>query len=254
VSVALVLVAAVTAGVVAATSGGARRVEVAHSPKEVEPARLNGFDAVVVLPAGATADDADRMATILDESSAVGQYAALPAVGLALSLGADAEALRLVDRVCADPSTRSFAVKTASAEAIPALQEAAASRATVLPVFTRGAFDVEIDMKVAATAEQTEAIQTALQQDPDVAGYRFTSHQDAYEEFRRLFADQPDLIESEAADGSGLPETFRLTVSPGASAAAVADRYDRLPGVDEAKASVWLHTLSEVCALRHSSP
>ena len=85
-------------------------------------------------------------------------------------------------------------------------------------------------MQVKATAAETDSVRGALEQDPDVDKVTFLSHRDAYNEFKRLFADQPELIQSESPDGSGLPESFELVLGAGASASAVTTRYETAPG------------------------
>ena len=54
----------------------------------------------------------------------------------------------------------------------------------------------------------------------------------AYEEFKRMFADQPSLIESTTADA--LPTSFRIAVRKGVDPETVAARLGGSAGVDEA--------------------
>jgi cell division transport system permease protein len=94
-----------------------------------------------------------------------------------------------------------------------------------------GDYDVEFFMQVHAPEAQALAFQGLLARDPDVAKYQFLNHADAYEEFKKLFANQPTLIKNETP--AGLPESFRVLVRDGASRAAVVRRYEHQPGVDQ---------------------
>src|SRR5690242_13303766 len=71
--------------------------------------------------------------------------------------------------------------------------------------------ELEIFMRVKATPDQTKAVADMLKHDPNVKKVQFLDHAAAMAEFNRLFADQQVLVESEPKDGSGLPESFRVT-------------------------------------------
>jgi hypothetical protein len=90
--------------------------------------------------------------------------------------------------------------------------------------------EAEIFMNVDATDAQINAVRTMLDDDPSVATYEFLSKQDAYEEFKRIFADQEQLVESTNADA--LPTSFRVT--PTADATFNENHvYNGLVGVNE---------------------
>lgn len=90
---------------------------------------------------------------------------------------------------------------------------------------------LEVFMNVDATQGQIEAVQTALDEDPNVRDYRFLTKEDAYEEFKRLFRDNPDLIETVEPDR--LPTSFRVAPQRAELTRVVADTYRTSPGVDE---------------------
>ena len=251
-SIAIVLVGAVTAGVVAATAGGAGRVEVAHSVKEVDLDRLGPFDAVVVLPTAATPDDAERVAAVLADSAAVAQYAPLPAAQLVKAVRFSADGRPLGDRACSEPTIVSFGVKLSAGSAEAALARDVGAGATTEPVDMRAVDDAEVFMRVRATQAQTAAVAEALRSDSDVVRYRFIDHAAAFNDFKRLFADQPKLIQSEAPDGSGLPESFQLVLRVGASTPALTARYEQLGGVDQVITPNRNASLAEACAFLHS--
>jgi cell division transport system permease protein len=93
--------------------------------------------------------------------------------------------------------------------------------------------ELEIFMNVRATSGQEAALNRALKNDKDVRSFKFLTKQDAYEEFKRLFRDQPDLVQT--TDPSALPSSFRVAPQTAEQTKAVADRYQTQPGVDEVK-------------------
>jgi cell division transport system permease protein len=94
--------------------------------------------------------------------------------------------------------------------------------------------ELEIFMNVDANQQQIDAVQADLDgliADKQVRDYRFLSKQDAYEEFKRIFNDQPALVESTTADA--LPTSYRVAPTKAELTAAVAARFEAIPGVDE---------------------
>jgi cell division transport system permease protein len=65
-----------------------------------------------------------------------------------------------------------------------------------------------------------------------VKDVRFLNHAEAYKEFKRLFQDQPVLVESEPSDGSGLPESFRVAPLSAELTTTVGKAFENVPGVD----------------------
>ena len=226
----------------------------AHSVKEVELDRLGQFDAVVVLPTAAPPDDADRIATALGDSAAVAEFAPLTPADLVRALGFGSDHRALVDRACNEPAITSYAVRLAAGARASALADVVGTGGTTVTVSPRSGTDAEIFMQVKATAAETDSVRGALEQDPDVDKVTFLSHRDAYNEFKRLFADQPELIQSESPDGSGLPESFELVLGAGASASAVITRYEQLPGVDTVITPSRTASLAQLCASLRLSP
>jgi cell division transport system permease protein len=58
------------------------------------------------------------------------------------------------------------------------------------------------------TDEQRTAIETRLDDSPEVARYVYESKEEAYERFKQQFSQQPELVENTPADA--LPESFRV--------------------------------------------
>ncbi|QSB15637.1 ABC transporter permease [Natronosporangium hydrolyticum] len=78
--------------------------------------------------------------------------------------------------------------------------------------------------------ERTELEQT-LATDPLVADYFYETQEEAYEQFRALFADQPDLIE--AVGPESLPESFRVRLTDPERFQEIDARYSAVPGISE---------------------
>jgi cell division transport system permease protein len=93
--------------------------------------------------------------------------------------------------------------------------------------------ELEIFMNVKATQGQIEAMNRALKADKDVRSFRYLTKQDAYNEFKNLFRDQPDLVRTTTPDA--LPPSFRVAPSRAELTQTVAERYQASPGVDEVK-------------------
>ncbi|MFM7271916.1 MAG: permease-like cell division protein FtsX [Actinomycetes bacterium] len=93
--------------------------------------------------------------------------------------------------------------------------------------------ELEIFMNVDATDGQVQAVQRQLANDPDVRSSRYLTKEDALKEFRRLFRDQPDLVNS--VDAASLPSSFRVAPVRAELTQVVADRFESQPGVDEVK-------------------
>jgi cell division transport system permease protein len=92
--------------------------------------------------------------------------------------------------------------------------------------------ELEIFMNVEATDSQVAAVREELSSDRDlVASFKFLSKQDAYEEFKRIFQDQPDLVEN--VDPESLPESFRVVPREAELTATIANRFSGRAGVDE---------------------
>ena len=93
--------------------------------------------------------------------------------------------------------------------------------------------ELEIFMNVDATEAQIAAVQRQLVNDPEVRDFKYLTKDDALTEFRRLFKDQPDLVNS--VDAAALPSSFRVAPVKAELTKTVADRFQSQPGVDEVK-------------------
>lgn len=84
-----------------------------------------------------------------------------------------------------------------------------------------------------ATAAQKQAIADAMHAEPGASGVRFMRAAEAYEQFKRLYRDRPEL--AGAAGPQDLPASYRVTLPSQAAAEAAAARFRALPGVDEVR-------------------
>lgn len=94
----------------------------------------------------------------------------------------------------------------------------------------KGGVEFEIFMQVGATEQQIEEVRTALEEDPDVDSIRFLDQEDAFDEFQRIFVDEPDLRESIRPED--LPSSFRVIPTDPAFTEDIVARYETAPGVD----------------------
>jgi cell division transport system permease protein len=90
--------------------------------------------------------------------------------------------------------------------------------------------ELEIFMKVGATHSEVQNIEDSLKTDPQVKSYKYLSQQDAYDIFKKDFADQPALVES--TKPSDLPESFRVAPIKAELTQPLADAYQHRPSVD----------------------
>jgi cell division transport system permease protein len=94
--------------------------------------------------------------------------------------------------------------------------------------------ELEIFMNVDANQQQINSVRGDLEDlitAKQVRNYKFLNKADAYSEFKRIFKDQPALIESTTQDA--LPTSFRVAPTRGELTAEVAARFDAVPGVDQ---------------------
>ena len=90
--------------------------------------------------------------------------------------------------------------------------------------------ELEIFMKTNASPQQVQDMKDALSSDKQVKSFRFLNHNDAYNEFKKIFRDQPALVESTTPDV--LPESFRVVPVTAELTTPVATAYQGQPGVD----------------------
>ncbi|CAN5694374.1 permease-like cell division protein FtsX [soil metagenome] len=96
-----------------------------------------------------------------------------------------------------------------------------------------GGIEFIVFMEPEANQDQLDAIDSALAENPDVESHTFVDKEKAFDEFRQLFADSPDLVSN--VEPAILPTSFR--VKPGVQEAEVIDGLGQTfaddPGVQE---------------------
>ncbi|UQU64206.1 permease-like cell division protein FtsX [Couchioplanes caeruleus] len=129
-------------------------------------------------------------------------------------------------------SLRSGATESAG----PAMTIAAAMMPVAAPSCSEkpvesGASDVAIFLGAEATDRQRSALGAALRGDPRVAELQFENRQQAWERFRRLWADSPDFVA--AVSPSQLPESYRLRMVDRSQYRGLLATYAAMDGVQD---------------------
>jgi cell division transport system permease protein len=90
---------------------------------------------------------------------------------------------------------------------------------------------VSIFLKADVTDEQRSSLDGELRADPLVQEVTYESRNEAYENFRQLYRDSPDLVESVKPDT--LPESFRVKLKDPQKFKEISERYKDKAGVDD---------------------
>jgi cell division transport system permease protein len=93
--------------------------------------------------------------------------------------------------------------------------------------------EVGVFLSKDATPQQREGIQKDLLAMPEVANVIYESKQEAYDRFKVLFADAPDIVENVTPDS--LPESFRVKLKDTRQFRVVNDRLAGRPGIETIK-------------------
>jgi cell division transport system permease protein len=72
----------------------------------------------------------------------------------------------------------------------------------------QGGIEFVVYLNTTATPEQIDSVGQALQESPEVASVKFFDQQASYEEFKRLFADSPEMVDSVRPED--LPPSYRV--------------------------------------------
>ncbi len=93
--------------------------------------------------------------------------------------------------------------------------------------------EFEVFMKPNATKQQIGGVRDALAGDRQIRSAKFISKQQAYEDFKHIFRDKPDLVST--VDANALPTSFRVAPKDVKQTKTLAQKYDTRPGVDESQ-------------------
>ncbi len=72
----------------------------------------------------------------------------------------------------------------------------------------QGGIEFVVYLRTDATTEQIDSVGQALDESPEVANVKFFDQQASYEEFKRLFADSPEMVDSVRPED--LPPSYRV--------------------------------------------
>ncbi|TML64528.1 MAG: ABC transporter permease [Actinobacteria bacterium] len=93
----------------------------------------------------------------------------------------------------------------------------------------KGGVELSIFMKPDVTSEQMSAIEHQLRAMPEVKRVRFVSKDAAYAEFKKLFANSPDMVETVTPDN--LPPSFRVVPKAAEQVESIGEPFRNRPGV-----------------------
>jgi cell division transport system permease protein len=93
----------------------------------------------------------------------------------------------------------------------------------------QGGVQVAIFMDANASSTETQAVRSELSSMRQIKRFTYVNHRQSFEEFRKLFASEPDVIASMTA--SEIPPSFRLVLTNPSDASAVGSDFSGTPGV-----------------------
>jgi cell division transport system permease protein len=93
----------------------------------------------------------------------------------------------------------------------------------------RGGVEGSIFMKADAAPEEIDAVDRELRAMPEVKTVRFVTKQGAYDEFRKMFSNSPDMLETLNADQ--MPPSFRVVPRQAQQIDVIGGRFKDRPGV-----------------------
>jgi cell division transport system permease protein len=91
--------------------------------------------------------------------------------------------------------------------------------------------EVSIYLKNEITEEERTTLESEIKADPLVESYKHETKKQAYENFRRIFGDAPDLVNSVNEDT--LPESFRVSLKNPEQYQQAHDKYVQFPGISD---------------------
>jgi cell division transport system permease protein len=91
--------------------------------------------------------------------------------------------------------------------------------------------ELEIFLKNPIPDTQVADVRDALANSPDVKNFTYLNHDDAYAEFKRIFRDQPALVESTTP--ADLPTSFRVAPREAELTEQIATQFETFTGVED---------------------
>jgi cell division transport system permease protein len=93
----------------------------------------------------------------------------------------------------------------------------------------RGGVELSVFMKPDVGASESSGLESELKAMPEVKKVRFVSQNDAYDEFKRMFAGSPDMVESLTPDK--MPPSYRVVPKQAEQVELIGERFRDRPGV-----------------------
>ncbi len=93
----------------------------------------------------------------------------------------------------------------------------------------RGGVELSVFMKADAAPEEIDAVDRELRAMPEVKKVSFVSKQAAYEEFRKMFSNSPDMLESLSPDK--MPPSYRVVPKQAEEVDLIGNRFKNRAGV-----------------------
>ncbi|MGH9224840.1 MAG: permease-like cell division protein FtsX [Acidimicrobiales bacterium] len=93
----------------------------------------------------------------------------------------------------------------------------------------RGNVELSVFMKPEANEQELEAVNRQLGSMPEVSRYRYVDKAAAYEEFKQIFANEPDLRDSLTVDQ--VPPSYRVVPKQAEQTRLIGERFDNTAGV-----------------------
>lgn len=94
-----------------------------------------------------------------------------------------------------------------------------------------GKVEVSVFLRNDVTEGELDGLRSDLSGMPEIETFSYVSKNQAYEEFKKIYADKPELYEVLPEDS--LPASFRISLVDAADAEEVAARINGSPGIDE---------------------
>jgi cell division transport system permease protein len=93
-----------------------------------------------------------------------------------------------------------------------------------------GKVEVSVFLRDDATEGELDALRSDLAEMPEIQSFTYVSKDQAYEEFKKMWADKPELYKVLPEDS--LPASFRIALINASNAEEVAARIEGSPGID----------------------
>jgi cell division transport system permease protein len=93
----------------------------------------------------------------------------------------------------------------------------------------KGNVELSIFMKADAAQSESDAVDRQLKSMPEVKSYRYVSKPEAFEEFKKIFANEPDVRDSLTVDQ--IPPSYRVVPRQAEQTKVIGQRFDDTAGV-----------------------